>query len=53
MGITVFSLANIWFALETADEDHSLFHPDPANATLLKAAGAAILATLRRRRSAC
>jgi Ca2+-transporting ATPase len=47
MGLTVFSLANVWFALETSDEDHSLFGADlRANATLLKASGAAILTTV-------
>jgi Ca2+-transporting ATPase len=47
MGLTVFSLTNIWFALETSDEDRSLFSSDlRANATLLKAAGAAILSTV-------
>ena len=46
MGLTVFSLFNIMFALETANEDHSLFSPEARpNATLLKAAGAALLAT--------
>jgi Ca2+-transporting ATPase len=46
MGLTVFSLFNIMFALETANEDSSLFSPDARpSATLLKAAGAALLAT--------
>jgi Ca2+-transporting ATPase len=47
MGLTVFSLLNILFALETANEDHSLFSPEARpNATLLKAAGGALIATL-------
>jgi Ca2+-transporting ATPase len=47
MGLTVFSLANIWFGLETSDEDRSVFATDlRANATLLKASGAAILTTI-------
>jgi P-type Ca2+ transporter type 2C len=47
MGLTVFSLFNVWFALETSDEEHSIFNPDALpNATLLKAAGAALLATV-------
>src|SRR4051794_27083944 len=38
MGLTVFSLANVWFALETADEDHSVFAADLlSNGTLVKA----------------
>src|SRR5436190_2950285 len=46
MGLTVFSMFNIMFALETANEDSSLFSPDARpNATLLKAAGAALVAT--------
>ena len=37
MGLTAFSLTNIWFALETSDEDSSLFSPSIlANPTLLK-----------------
>jgi len=47
MGLTVFSLFNIWFALETSDEEHSIFNGDLfRNAVLLKATGAALLATL-------
>jgi len=38
MAVTIFSLANIWFALETADEDHSIFGSDLlSNGTLVKA----------------
>jgi Ca2+-transporting ATPase len=47
MGLTVFSLANIWFALETSDPQHSLFSMDlRANPTMLKGVGLAILATI-------
>ena len=47
MGLATFSLTNIWFALETADEDHSLFSGGIfENPTLLKAAGLALLATI-------
>ena len=47
MGLTVFSLANIWFALETADPKQSLFSGGVLeNPTLLKGAGLAILATI-------
>jgi P-type Ca2+ transporter type 2C len=47
MGLTVFSFFNIWFALETSNEEHSLFSPEARpSATLLKAAGGALLATL-------
>jgi Ca2+-transporting ATPase len=46
MGLTVFSLFNIWFALETSNEEHSLFSPEARpSATLLKAAGGAFIAT--------
>ncbi len=46
MGLTAFSLANIWFALETSNEEFSLFSPEARpSATLLKAAGGAFLAT--------
>ncbi len=45
MGLTVFSLFNIWFALETSNEEFSLFSPEARpSATLLKAAGGAFLA---------
>ena len=44
MGMVVFSLANVWFALETADEDHSLFAADLlSNGTLVKAAIASLV----------
>jgi Ca2+-transporting ATPase len=47
MGLTVFSLANIWFALETSDPQHSVFSMDLRdNPTLLKGVGLAILATI-------
>jgi Ca2+-transporting ATPase len=47
MGVVTFSLANVWFALETADEERSLFNPDARpSATLLKAAGGALVATV-------
>jgi Ca2+-transporting ATPase len=47
MGFVVFSLTNIWFALGTADEERSIFNSDALpNPTLLKVAGAALLATL-------
>ena len=47
MGLTTFSLANIWFALETADEERSLFSGGILeNPTLLKGAGLALVATI-------
>ncbi len=47
MGLTVFSLANVWFALETSDPQHSVFAMDLRdNPTLLKGVGLAILATI-------
>src|SRR3954471_17950904 len=47
MGLTVFSLANVWFALETADEDHSVFAADIlSNKTLVKTAALALVATV-------
>jgi Ca2+-transporting ATPase len=47
MGLTVFSLANIWFALETADPQHSVFSLDlRENPTLLKGVGLALLVTI-------
>jgi Ca2+-transporting ATPase len=47
MGLTVFSLFQILFAFETSDEEHSIFDTDRLpSATLLKAAGAALLATV-------
>jgi Ca2+-transporting ATPase len=47
MGLTVFSLANVWFALETVDPTRSVFSGSVAdNPTLLKGAGLALLATI-------
>ncbi len=47
MGLTVFSLANVWFALETSDPQHSVFAMDlRANPTLLKGVGLAALVTI-------
>jgi Ca2+-transporting ATPase len=47
MGLITFSFFNILFALETADEDRSLFNPEARpNATLLKTTGAALLAII-------
>ena len=46
MGVTVFSLANIWFAFETAHEEKSIVSAETlANPTLLKAGAAAVIAT--------
>jgi Ca2+-transporting ATPase len=45
MGLTVFSLFNLWFALETSDEERSLLSGDVLrNPVLLKAAAAALVA---------
>jgi P-type Ca2+ transporter type 2C len=47
MGVIAFSLANIWFALETNDEERTLFSAEIlSNGTLLKAAGVAFVFTL-------
>ncbi len=47
MGLTVFSLANVWFALETVDPARSVFSGgDLDNPTLLKGVGLALLATI-------
>ncbi len=47
MGVTLFSLCNVWFALETSNEDRSLFSTETLqNPTLLKAAGLAIVFTV-------
>jgi Ca2+-transporting ATPase len=47
MGLTAFSFFNIFFALETADEDRSAFSPEILlNGTLLKAVGASVIATV-------
>jgi Ca2+-transporting ATPase len=45
MGVTTFSIANIWFALETADEERSVFSGGFLdNPPLLKAAGLSVVA---------
>ena len=47
MGLTTFSLCQVWFALETSDEDRSVFSIETLhNAVLMKAAGAALLVTI-------
>ena len=48
MGLVAFSISNIWFALETADEEHSILDPDVllANPTLLKTVGMSLVAIL-------
>jgi Ca2+-transporting ATPase len=47
MGLTVFSLANIWFALETSHEERSIFSSETlANPTLLKTAALSIVTTV-------
>jgi Ca2+-transporting ATPase len=48
MGLTVFSLANVWFALETSDPEHSVFSIGTLaqNPSLLKGAGLALVATV-------
>jgi Ca2+-transporting ATPase len=47
MGLTVFSLANIWFAFETSHEERSIFSAETlANPTLLKAGALWIVATV-------
>jgi Ca2+-transporting ATPase len=47
MGLTVFSLANIWFAFETSHEERSIFSAETlANPTLLKAGALSIVATI-------
>ena len=47
MGLTVFSLANIWFAFETAHEEKSIVSAETlANPTLLKTGALAIVATV-------
>ncbi|HEU0244734.1 MAG TPA: HAD-IC family P-type ATPase [Candidatus Limnocylindrales bacterium] len=47
MGLTAFSIMNIWFALETSDEQQSLFSAATlANPTLLKAAALAAVAVV-------
>ncbi len=45
MGVTTFSLFNLWFSLATADEDRSIFSGDIlSNPTLLKTTGLSVLA---------
>ena len=52
MGLTVFSLANIWFAFETAHEEKSIVSAETlANPTLLKTGALAIIATVAARGS--
>ena len=47
MGLTVFSLANIWFAFETAHEEKSIVSAETlANPTLLKTGALAVVATI-------
>jgi Ca2+-transporting ATPase len=47
MGLTTFALTNVWFALETADEEGSMFSATTlGNPVLLKAAGLALVATV-------
>jgi len=47
MGLTVFSLANIWFAFETAHEEKSIVSAETlANPTLLKTGALAVVATV-------
>jgi Ca2+-transporting ATPase len=47
MGVTVFSLANIWFAIETSDPEHSVFAGELLeNPSLLKGVGLAVVATI-------
>jgi len=47
MGLVTFSLANIWFALETADEDSTILNGEILhNATLMKAVAASLVITV-------
>jgi Ca2+-transporting ATPase len=47
MGLMTFSLANIWFALETSDEDTTIFNGEILrNATLMKAVIASFVVTI-------
>jgi Ca2+-transporting ATPase len=47
MGLTAFSFANIWFAFETSDEEHTMFGSALlANPTLLKMGALGIVATV-------
>ena len=47
MGLTTFSLCQVWFAIETSDEDRSAFGIHTLhNAVLMKAVGGALLVTV-------
>jgi len=47
MGLTVFSLADIWFATETSDPRHSILSIDlVGNSVLFKGVGLAVLVTI-------
>lgn len=47
MGLITFSLANIWFAMETADEDTTIFNGEILrNGTLMKAVAASLVITV-------
>jgi Ca2+-transporting ATPase len=47
MGVTVFSLANVWFAIETSDPNHSVFEGGLLqDAPLLKAVGLSFVAII-------
>ncbi len=47
MGLTVFSLCQVWFAIETSDEDRSAFSVETLrNSTLMKSVGGALLVTV-------
>jgi hypothetical protein len=47
MGVTVFSFANIWFAIETSDPGHSVFAGRLLQDTpLLKAVGLSVVAII-------
>jgi Ca2+-transporting ATPase len=47
MGLTVFSLCQVWFAIETSDEDRSAFSIETLrNSTLMKAVGGALVVTV-------
>ena len=47
MGVTVFSIANIWFAIETSDPEHSVFSGRLLQDTpLLKAVGLSVVAII-------
>jgi P-type Ca2+ transporter type 2C len=47
MGLTAFSLSNVWFALETSDEDHTIFGSSIlGNPMLLKMVALGLVATV-------